>query len=85
MDHLVDDDVLNAGVRPGETPQAFAARAARIYHEAVDLSRQISGSYHEMNKWMVVADRLGLRVVPGWVFAIRCMKAQFAGENGRPD
>jgi hypothetical protein len=31
-------------------PQEFASRALRIQHEAIRLSRQISGGYAEVNK-----------------------------------
>ena len=67
-------EVLTAGIRPGESAWEFGRRAADMLNEAVRLSREISGNFNELNRWMVVADRLRLGVVQGYAFAIENMR-----------
>jgi hypothetical protein len=74
MDTFDELDIHSAAVQPGESSGEFGARAARILHKAMGLSREISGNYSELNKWVVVAERTGLSVVGAWAYAILRMK-----------
>jgi hypothetical protein len=58
-----------------ESPQEFTARALRLQHEAVRLSRQMCGDNAELNRWMSVAKQQGMTWVGGLAFSIERMKA----------
>jgi hypothetical protein len=57
-----------------ESPKEFTSRALRIQSAAIDLSRGISGDYSELNRWMAIAKKRGMKWVEGLSFAIEGMK-----------
>jgi hypothetical protein len=59
---------------PMESIQELTSRALRIQSEAIVLTQNICGDNSELNKWMAIAKKMGMKWVEGLTFSIERMR-----------
>ncbi len=55
-------------------PHEFGLWANRLHDEALALSKDICGGYHEYNNWMRIANRHQITCIDGMLIAVENMR-----------
>jgi hypothetical protein len=55
-------------------PYEFGSWAKKLHDEALALSKDICGDYHEYNKWMRIADLHQITCIDGMLLAVESMR-----------